>query len=556
MELNRAYIFSATGLLDEATRVLAAIDEAKLTEPQLWKYADRMLFVSSHRDQYVGDHGRNTAYPDEIDSLLQRVLPRISSSDRYYSWFTGWGHFKNKEEASGAIKDIKPIVDNSKFTTRDDALNAWTLSKLYEYAGDLNLKLKYLILSAMADIRASNKEIASLQEVSAILYDLGELERSNIYINYCIRCANEYKSRVRLAQLGALQDKTMSDIFRHSQSQTLQNKRMLGFLIVALAVLMVALIFIIRQMRQLTSSRQQLHRTNVELRERVEELQQTREELAATITVLSGTARASVSITQEAKAPEPVDPTIEVPEGYEMVWNDEFDGTALNASDWRHEVQGPGWVNNELQNYVNGSYDGIPVTQVDNGILSITCFKSGSRINSGRIYAKVNEGWKYGIFEARIKLPKGKGTWPAFWMMPVNNDFSTNPWPRCGEIDIMEEVGYNPNYTSSSIHCDSYNHVKGTQKTAERYTTGAQDDFHVYRLEWTENYIRTYVDGNLLLNFPNDGAGNVATWPFNKPFYLILNLAWGGDWGGAMGIDESALPATMQVDYVRVFQKI
>ena len=282
MELNRAYIFSATGLLDEATRVLAAIDEAKLTEPQLWKYADRMLFVSSHRDQYVGDHGRNTAYPDEIDRLLQRVLPRISSSDRYYSWFTGWGHFKNKEEASGAIKDIKPIVDNSKFTTRDDALNAWTLSKLYEYAGDLNLKLKYLILSAMADIRASNKEIASLQEVSAILYDLGELERSNIYINYCIRCANEYKSRVRLAQLGALQDKTMSDIFRHSQSQTLQNKRMLGFLIVDLAVLMVALIFIIRQMRQLTSSRQQLHRTNVELRERVEELQQTREELAAT----------------------------------------------------------------------------------------------------------------------------------------------------------------------------------------------------------------------------------------------------------------------------------
>ena len=78
----------------------------------------------------------------------------------------------------------------------------------------------------------------------------------------------------------------------------------------------------------------------------------------------------------------------------------------------------------------------------------------------------------------------------------------------------------------------------------------------MYRLEWTENYIRTYVDGNLLLNFPNDGAGNVATWPFNKPFYLILNLAWGGDWGGAMGIDESALPATMQVDYVRVFQKI
>lgn len=274
------------------------------------------------------------------------------------------------------------------------------------------------------------------------------------------------------------------------------------------------------------------------------------------VTVISGTARANVTISQEGKAPEPVDPSIEVPQGYELVWHDEFDGSSLNTSDWRHEVQGPGWVNNELQNYVNGSYDGIPVTQVNDGILSITCFKSGTRINSGRIYAKETEGWKYGIFEARLKLPKGKGTWPAFWMMPVNNNFSTNPWPRCGEIDIMEEVGYNPNYTSSSIHCDSYNHVKGTQKTAERYTAGAQDDFHVYRLEWTESYIRTYVDGSLLLNFSNDGTGNVSTWPFDKPFYLILNLAWGGDWGGAMGVDESVLPATMEVDYVRVFQKI
>lgn len=302
MDLNRSYVFSATGLLDEAYRVLTAIDEKRLTEPQLWKYADRMLFLSSHRDQYVGDHGRDTAYPDEIDSLLQEVLPHISPSDRYYLWITGWGHFKNKEEAKEAIKDIKPIVDNSKFTTRDDALNAWMLSKLYEYAGDLTLKLKYLILSAMADIRASNKEIASLEEVGAILYELGDLERSNTYINYCIRCANEYKSRVRLAQLGALQEKTMSDIFTLSQNQALQNKRMLGFLIVALVVLMAALIFIIRQMRQLSHSRSQIHRTNVELRERVQELQQTREELAATnerLSVMYDSVRQSASSLSE-----------------------------------------------------------------------------------------------------------------------------------------------------------------------------------------------------------------------------------------------------------------
>lgn len=276
---------------------------------------------------------------------------------------------------------------------------------------------------------------------------------------------------------------------------------------------------------------------------------------SASIVVMCGSDRAYVTVNQQGQAPEPVDPTIEVPDGYELVWHDEFDGTELNRSDWTHEVQGPGWVNNERQTYVSGVFDGRPVTEVSDGSLKINCFKhSNGNVYSGRIYAQVNSGWTYGIFEARLRLPKGKGTWPAFWMMPVNNNFATNPWPLCGEIDIMEEVGYNPNFTSSSIHCDAYNHVKGTQKTRERYTSGAQDDFHVYRLEWSASGIRTFVDDNPLLDFPNDGKGNVSTWPFNRPFYLILNLAWGGDWGGAQGLDESCLPATMEVDYVRVFQ--
>lgn len=274
------------------------------------------------------------------------------------------------------------------------------------------------------------------------------------------------------------------------------------------------------------------------------------------ITVLSGRTSAEVSVCQEGRTPAPADPTIKVPDGYELVWNDEFTGDRLNSDDWTHEVQNSGWVNNELQNYVNGSFDGKPVTEVGNGILKINCFKANNgKIYSGRIYAKVSTGWKYGIFEARIKLPKGKGTWPAFWMMPVNNDFAANPWPKCGEIDIMEEVGYHPEYTSSSIHCEAYNHTINTQKTAERLTAGSQEDFHLYRLEWTEDYIRTYVDGELLLNFPNDGKKNVSTWPFTRAFYPILNLAWGGSWGGAQGVDEKCLPATMEVDYVRVFQK-
>ncbi len=266
-----------------------------------------------------------------------------------------------------------------------------------------------------------------------------------------------------------------------------------------------------------------------------------------TVTVKTGNTRQVINVKQPGIPRPAVDPTMNVPEGYEIDWFDEFTGISLGA-DWTYEVKNAGWVNNEKQNYVNGN----GVTEVSNGTLKINCKKMDGKIYSGRIYAKKNKGWKYGWVEARIKLPKGKGTWPAFWMMPVNE---SDGWPTCGEIDIMEEVGYHPNYTSSSIHCNSYNHTKGTEKKAERLTPGAEGEFHVYALEWTENYIQTYVDGNPLLHFDNDGAGNKNTWPFYKEFYVILNLAWGGDWGGAQGVDESALPVTMEVDYVRVFKK-
>lgn len=274
----------------------------------------------------------------------------------------------------------------------------------------------------------------------------------------------------------------------------------------------------------------------------------------ATVTLMSGTVRKQITVTQKAGEADPNLP--EAPEGYKLVWNDEFDqGSELATSKWTHEVQKPGWVNNELQEYVNGEHNGKRVSELKNGKLLITAFKDGGRVYSARVYGNYKTGWKYGIFEAKIKLPKGRGTWPAFWMMPSNNDFAVNPWPKCGEIDIMEEVGLNPNYTSSSIHCQTYNHSIGTQKNAERYVAGAEGEFHVYRLEWTEDYIQTFVDGEKLLRFDNDGQGNVNTWPFNKPFYLILNLAWGGTWGGMNGVDESALPCTMEVEYVRVYQK-
>ena len=279
-----------------------------------------------------------------------------------------------------------------------------------------------------------------------------------------------------------------------------------------------------------------------------------------TITVMSGSARKSISVTQMAAEESPY----YAPEGYQLVWQDEFDGnygyapnengvprTELNPDYWTHEVKSAGWVNHELQNYVNHKTpEGKLVTELRNGKLRITALKENGKVYSGRVYAKVKEGWKYGYIEASIKLPKGKGTWPAFWMMPVN----FRSWPADGEIDIMEEVGYHPDYVSSSLHANAHVHSNGTQVTHEMKCAGAEGEFHTYAILWTAKNITTYVDGQVQLSYDNRGLGR-DDWPYDDPFYVIFNLAWGGDWGGAQGVDESALPATMEVDYIRVFQK-
>lgn len=264
----------------------------------------------------------------------------------------------------------------------------------------------------------------------------------------------------------------------------------------------------------------------------------------ANITFKAGDTSVAATLTQYGE-------NINVPDGYTLVWHDEFnEGTKL-GSDWTIEVKSSGWVNNELQNYVNTPVDGKNTVELKNGFLNINCFKaSDGKVYSGRVYAKNRTGWTYGYFEASINLPSGKGTWPAFWMMPVN--FSK--WPDDGEMDIMEEVGVDPNQVSSSLHAKGHYHVENTQVTKARYLEGAEGNFHTYAMEWTPDKITTYVDGSPLLTYNNDGSGEV-NWPYNDPFYIILNLAWGGDWGGYAGVDENALPVTLLVDYVRVFQK-
>ena len=267
----------------------------------------------------------------------------------------------------------------------------------------------------------------------------------------------------------------------------------------------------------------------------------TTEARTGSIKIMSGSGRKTIEVSQRAAEKAAYD----APEGYSLVWHDEFNsGTELNPDDWTHEVKNSGWVNNELQNYVNHKTpDGNLVTEVKNGSLHIKCLKENGKIYSGRVYAKVKEGWTYGYIEASIKLPKGKGTWPAFWMMPVN----FHSWPADGEIDIMEEVGYHPNYVSSSLHANAHVHSNGTQVTHEMYCEGAEGEFHTYAILWTAKNITTFVDGKVQLSYDNRGKGR-DDWPYDDPFYVIFNLAWGGDWGGAQGVDESALPAACSPD--------
>lgn len=240
---------------------------------------------------------------------------------------------------------------------------------------------------------------------------------------------------------------------------------------------------------------------------------------------------------------------------YTLVWNDEFDygvsgRKVLPRQDkWRYETGKHGWGNNELQNYVAGFAGDDTCVFVSDGVLKIVAQRHGDEVISARINS--TGSWVYGYFEARLKLPQGKGVWPAFWMLPVDMKM----WPDDGEIDIMEEVGFRPGWISSSVHCKAYNHVINTQKTAEKFIASAESDFHVYAVEWTPDYIHAYVDGERYFEFANDNQGNKDTWTFNVPFYLKLNLAWGGNWGGAQGVDESKLPATYEIDYVRVFRK-
>ncbi|WP_026261132.1 glycoside hydrolase family 16 protein [Spirosoma luteum] len=237
-----------------------------------------------------------------------------------------------------------------------------------------------------------------------------------------------------------------------------------------------------------------------------------------------------------------------------LVWADEFDKPGLpDSTKWGYDVGGNGWGNKELEYYTNKRTENA---RIENGKLIIEARKEaykGSNYTSARLLTKGIAEWKYGRVEAMAKLPKGVGTWPAIWML--GKKVATTGWPLGGEIDIMEHVGFDEGVVHGTVHTEAYNHVKGTQKGKQINVKNVTGDFHLYAIEWTADQIDFFVDDQKYYSVQKAVLGNTEPqWPFDQPFFLILNVAVGGGWGGQKGVDESIWPQRMEVDYVRVYQ--
>ena len=256
-------------------------------------------------------------------------------------------------------------------------------------------------------------------------------------------------------------------------------------------------------------------------------------------------------------------------EEWKLVWSDEFKKDGLpDAKKWAYEV---GFIRNrELQYYTKARKENA---RVEDGMLIIESRKekfknpnyrpdSKSRnwnqsretadYTSASLTTLGKASWRYGRIEVRVKLPTGKGTWPAIWMLGTN--MKKVGWPTCGELDIMEYVGYDPDRIHANIHTKKYNHVKKTGKGSSIKVVKPYEKFQVYAMEWSAEKIDFYVDDKKYFTYENEKSGEAA-WPFDKDHYLILNTAIGGSWGGQKGIDDTIFPQKFTIDYVRIYQK-
>ena len=253
---------------------------------------------------------------------------------------------------------------------------------------------------------------------------------------------------------------------------------------------------------------------------------------------------------------------------WKLVWSDEFDKPGLpDPAKWGYEE---GFIrNDEKQFYTKGRKENA---RVEDGMLVIearkekwknpafdAAKKGGKRrgpesadYTSASLTTQGKAAWSHGKVEVKAKLPSGRGTWPAIWMLGTN--IRDVGWPACGEIDIMEFVGYEPGVVHANIHTKKYNHMKKTGKGDKLKLPDASEAFHVYSVEWDSKKMRFAVDGKVYFTYENEGSGFDA-WPYDKDQYLILNLAIGGAWGGQKGIDDGIFPQRYLIDWVKVFQK-
>ena len=263
----------------------------------------------------------------------------------------------------------------------------------------------------------------------------------------------------------------------------------------------------------------------------------------------------SFSFSGKAKNP-PLNPEqnpsdTENPIEWVLDWEDQFNKNGLpDPAIWSYEV---GKIrNNETQYYTEGRPENA---RVEDGMLIIEARKDnykGNEVTSASIHTSGKKSILYQKVEVRAKVPEGRGSWPAIWMLGENINKGTN-WPLCGEIDIMENVGFDPDKVHFNVHTKAYNHVMKTNKGQIVPNVNPSMDFHVYAIEWHENRIDFFLDGTKHFTFEKEDGTD--KWPFDKSQYLILNLAIGGAWGGMKGIDESMYPFKYYIDYVKVYKQ-
>jgi len=247
------------------------------------------------------------------------------------------------------------------------------------------------------------------------------------------------------------------------------------------------------------------------------------------------------------------------PTNYVLVWSDEFsapNGSLPDSSKWIMETGGGGWGNHELESYTNRARN----ARVQNGNLVITAHKETYKgadgitrqYTSARLKTLGLFEQKYGRFEARIKIPRGQGMWPAFWML--GNNIGTVDWPGCGEIDIMENIGKEPDKMHGTIHGPGYSGSEGLGGSYTLPSGKFADNFHIFALEWEPSAIRFYVDGNLYETRTPADLPAGKTWVFDHPFFILLNVAVGGGWPGNPD-RPTVFPQRMVVDYVKVYAR-